>query len=63
MLSDLVVIDFINFLAKLSLSRYIASGGPPSIMQVRKYCTRHGRGGFNVSSTRNEDVGMFYVER
>jgi len=63
MLSDLIVIDFINFLSRLSLSQPIDYRGGPSILQVRKYCTRLGRGGYNVEASRWDDVGMFYVER
>ena len=57
-MSDLIVIDFVNFLAKLSLSQYIASGGPPSNLQVRKYCTRLGRGGYGIESSRWDDIGV-----
>lgn len=61
MVSDLVVIDFINFLAKLSLSQPITSGGGPSILQIRKYCTRLGKGGFGIEASRWDDIGIFDV--
>lgn len=60
-MSDLIVIDFVNFLAKLTLSQYIASGGAPSTLQIRKYCTRLGRGGYGIEGTRWDDIGVFDV--
>lgn len=44
--SDLVLIDFLKLLTMLSLSEPITYGGPPSISQLRKYCTRVKRGGY-----------------
>lgn len=63
MMSDLLVIDFVNFLAKLSLSQPITSGGGPSILQVRKYCTRLYRGGYGIEAARWDDVGIIEVPR
>lgn len=60
-MSDLIVIDFVNFLAKLTLSQYIASGGAPSTLQVRKYCARLGRGGYGIEAARWDDIGKIEV--
>lgn len=62
-LSDLVVLDFIDVLAKLSLSQYIASGRGPSLEQVRKYCSRNGRGGYGFEATRWDNVGILETAR
>lgn len=61
MTRDLIVIDFINFLARLRLSEPILSSGAPSIMQIRKYCTRLGWGGYNMEKERWDNISMIKV--
>lgn len=68
--SDEVVTDFINFLARLSLSEPIAySWGPPIARirtRIRRYCTRLGRGGWWdtwVNTYREDEVLSLEVRR
>ena len=60
--SDLIFVDFVHFLAKLRLSQYIISGRGPSTLQIRKYCTRVGNGGYNIESARWHDMGKLEVK-
>lgn len=63
LLSDLTVIDFIQVLHKLHLSEPITSGRAPSILQIRKYCTRLYRGGYGIEAERWDDVGVIWPAR
>lgn len=57
--SDEVATDFINFLARLSLSEPIAYSWGPPIARIRRYCTRLGRGGWWdtwVNTYREDEV-------